>query len=233
MKLNYIYVFLILFFVNFLRAKNCEELFWNAKNQYAQGDIQGALASYEKIEPKGWGVWYNIGVCWYELHEPLQALVAWHKAYQEGGWRDKNLKERREVVEKELGLKNYSSRMQQLQMALATSSPLFFQLMLLILWWLTLFFYRKWGTCWWTLASLTGVISSFSLLGGMMVLKQRKIAIIAHPQAVYAGMHNEFTSLGELVPGDEVRLLVTQNNWAKVQHSAMTGWVPAQSLIEV
>jgi len=53
---------------------------------------------------------------------------------------------------------------------------------------------------------------------------------LAETATVYLGPATSYTSLGKLNKGDEVVIYASQNNWCKIQHDALRGWIVAQTL---
>jgi hypothetical protein len=220
-----------------VQPKNCEELFWQAKNQYVAGDVQGALESYEKIEPRGWAVWYNMGICWYELQNPIQALAVWLKAQQAGGGFNPDLLKRIQDVRQQLGIGHQESWFDSMGLLIRSQSLRFWQIFVLATWLLLLVSYQLRRRRKLFLSFFIGSCANFficiTLLASALWLHRQKKAVVRENLSVYAGMHEQFASVGHVQAGQEVCLLACHDSWRKIQRGAMIGWIPAHNLIEV
>jgi tetratricopeptide (TPR) repeat protein len=67
-------------FARTLSAQTAQELFLRANEQYRAGDFDTALATYQKISPKGAAVWYNMGNCAFQKNDQARATLYWQRA---------------------------------------------------------------------------------------------------------------------------------------------------------
>ncbi len=67
-----------------------QEKFIQANHLYNQKQYEYAIEMYESITSKGSAVWFNIGNCYYQLQEPLNALVSWQRARSGASYHETN-----------------------------------------------------------------------------------------------------------------------------------------------
>ena len=76
------------------------------------------------------------------------------------------------------------------------------------------------------------------VLGSFLVVKYKiktqAIAVVKQEQTpVYVGANEQFGIKAQLAQGQEINILQKKGEWYKIEHLAIVGWIPAQSVYVV
>lgn len=213
-----------------------KKLFADGNNRYQQGDFQGALEQYKKMNQSGPGVWFNRGSCFFEKGEYQQALICWYKAQKKLPFvlldeLDQRIEKAREALHKP----EYRSAIMRTAERWAHMIPaLFLQLIFLCCWflmWICLFTERPKRFRGLALAIGLCVMVGTGLL--LLVhysvhLSQRGIAL--KESVLFIGPHAQYHEIGSVAALDEVQIKEMREGWYKVQAHNFTGWIEADSI---
>lgn len=217
-----------------------QELFLQGNKEYELYNYQKALDIYTTIENKGEGVWYNMGLCSYNMDEYAQALVYWHKAEhlsRSKEFLDTIAKNKKRVSEK-LHVYTPHSYYQSLVHAIfyytLWCALIWWQLLFVILWCIGilsarfLWQRRKWVLMIFLWAMIMGV---GIIIGVHYITDKRRQAIVIKPATtVTIGPDNNFASKGTLSLGQLVDVQQKQDDWIKIIYDSKKGWVHAEAL---
>ena len=236
MRIFYIVIFL---FFGCLYATN-QELFLQGNKEYEQHSYQKALDTYHTIENKGASVWYNMGLCCYNMGEYAQALVYWHKAEQASNSRDmldkiaRNKKDTQERLQLYVPHSYSQCIRDTIIYYTSCSSFIWWQLLFLMVWYMHIFYMRTfWRKRRWFLILFLWVITiALAIIMSVYYIDSHKHqAIVIKPStALMIGPDNNFASKDIVPMGQQVEVQQKQDGWIKIIYASKRGWVPAESL---
>lgn len=232
--------FVILLFVcaALVHAKpkqNTQEVFLRANKEYKEGQFQKARELYESITPKGRAVWYNLGNSLYQLKQYPHAIAAWRRA-QEGAPLEelKNIEYNINCAREQSG---YRAIINPTWYRLLRASTVLVPLVLI-----ELIFLLAWYLLFWVVIIRRGTKGIMNMIlitvllciivwfGAALYVHHQEScyakAVVHQQTAVYAGPHDRYHVVGELVSSDELNILEQRAGWCKIMHDQTYGWVP-------
>lgn len=219
-------------------AGNEEELFLRANKLYQSHDYAQALSLYEMIHNKGRAVVYNMGNCYFFLHDYPNALLHWMRAEKGATAQEKKaIQQNKTNVLTKMGMIMPETFLDSIKRFLdhITSfvSLSFLQLLFLILWYLCIFFVLQYGKKKKNIAFF--LLISLCCVGSTLFVEHKKKStlwglIMAQKAPVFSAPDEEFkTSITVSCP-DCVRIREARKGWYKIQYSGTIGWVTADAL---
>ncbi len=213
-----------------------KKLFAQGNNCYRQGDFQGALEQYQKMNQSGPGVWFNRGSCFFEKGDYQQALICWYKAQKKQPFAlrielDQRIEKAREALHTP---QDRSTIMRMVDRGTHMIPALFLQLIFLCCWfliWICLFMERPVrfrgfalavGLC---VMALTGFLL---LMHYSAHLSQRGIAL--KESVLFIGPHGQYHEIGSVAALDELQIKESREGWYKVEVHNCTGWIEADAI---
>jgi tetratricopeptide (TPR) repeat protein len=236
MKIIYAIIFIL---SSWLHATN-QELFLQGNKEYEYHNYQKALDLYNAIENKGEAVWYNMGLCCYNMDEYVQALVYWHKAEHVSRSQElldsiaKNKKRAQEKLQVQVPHSYYTSMLQTIVYCTSWCALVWWQLLFVIVWCISILYARfLWRAGKWLLMIfLWGAIIGLGIIITVhYITYARQEAIIIKPATAFTiGPDSNFASQGILALGQVVEVQRKQDDWVKIIYDSKMGWVRAEAL---
>ncbi len=235
-------IFMIMIYFLPIYGQHAEELFLQANKYVEHHEYKNALALYQKIEPKGVAVLFNMGKCYQKLEEYPSALGSFMAALKQASFLqreqiDAEIKEVKNSLQQQ-AKKTFSEEwFYYFLLFFKTSSLFILQLFFLILFALYAYSLRikqKHATL---LHGCMGVLLGILCVGmGLRSLQESCIqgVVLSADTAIYAGPDFEYQSLGVLQPGNIVFIDQTCNEWCKVrEQNGIEGWLLGEKLYKV
>lgn len=219
-----------------MSAKNNEEFFLRGNQLYRQGSWQEALNLYDAIDHRGAAVWYNMGNCWYHLHDYPRALAAWKRAERMA---DRSLRVQCRTNQALISSQNsegYLTFLRHFFGDYAASYSIFMlQILVLLLWYAFFLFSRAaiHSKLYRLLRSVTGfpLIICVILLSERYLEKQCVTGIVqAHETNLFAGPDNRYQPLRTLQAAEQVLVHDIRADWCRISTSAESGWVDTRAI---
>lgn len=216
-------------------AVTVQETFLQGNEWYAQGDYGTALATYEGIEHKGFGAWYNMGNAAFLQEDYAHALLYWYRAYPGAQGRLlHSLRAHRNLVYQQgtQRVKRYALWYDVLCGYYAHCSARCLQRIIFLLWIIAIacllaLRYRyvrtfsKSALCAWLLVWCFATIG----LAYSYYTTVQPIAIVMEPTTVHEGPAEWYARLSMVDKADEVIYLRKHDGWAKILTHDGVGWV--------
>jgi tetratricopeptide (TPR) repeat protein len=206
------------------------------ENEYAQ-----AVQEYQKINNKGFGAWFNLGVSYFKIGNYLESLIAFKKAEKCACYNDFNvLNANLELVHNKL---NIPFKFGILRKLLSLFSLFFLQLICLFLIYLifiSFYFYKK--NVFKNIFKYLGFALSVCLvfLGVVYFLKinlgSKKTCIIKALEGdadLYVGPGNEFHKIDSIGSGYECVIKKELSDFNLISCSGKNGWVKKDDCVEI
>ncbi len=235
------YALLLCLSFSAIGAVTNQELFLRGNKAYADGNYEQALKDYQAITCKAGATVYNMGLCYYKLGDFAHALASFKQAAR--------IAHQSTLVNASM---EYSDRIERtmqiyqeptfgqrwvrsLQIRVAGTSLLQWQLMLLVLLYSGLF-------CIWRCKKkkvriLLGFFVIWCVISLIPVIiiksgdEYRHTGItIPQTMTVYSGPYQHCHQRGTINACHEVAILQKQKGWYKIQYEGVIGWVPQESL---
>lgn len=221
-------------------ARNNQEIFLRANQQYESAHYQEALNFYKSIEKKGNCVWYNMGNCAYQLHDYSWALVYWLRAIAGSSAVEyKGLMRNIDLVEGVAGKVQeryfWSDMFLFLYRLFHSWSLLFLQLLGIICWYM-LFFLRKkrfkktvYNFCLFLVICIL-MVSSVGMAVKCAHDYYQQGVVCCDKQDLLVGPHADYCVLAQLSKAERVTVYKKIPGWYKVKAGKFVGWVSSDSL---
>lgn len=223
-------------------GQHVEELFLQANKYAQQHKYKDALALYQKIEPKGVAVLFNMGKCYQQLEEYPNALGSFMAAQKQSSFLQ------REQID--LEIKQVKNNLQQQEkqsffeqwayyflLFFSTSSLFVLQLLFLITFVFFAYFIKSQYKHKAVVYGCMMIVMSILCVGmGLRSLQESCIqgVVLNANTAVYAGPDEEYQELGVLQAGSIVFVDKTCNKWCKIrEQKGIEGWLLGQNLYKV
>lgn len=216
-------------------AAHNHDAFQKAHKMYQEGSWKEALDTYNAIEPKGKGVWYNMGNCYYQLKEYPQAIVCWKRSLP-GATSiecDDVACNIEHALEKCGAIKQSPSFVYTILTAISSSLPHGVWQFLFLAAWYTLFIFWFWGERYARRLLIMAVSFFMSMCIGLLLFvsyqnSERTCGIILSKHSdILSGPHENFDVLDTLEQGEEVVIQEKRPSWYKVKSLRSSGWIPA------
>jgi|GEM_PF-3138071 len=230
---------LILFFSSSMTvfAARGQEGFLQGNKYFAEGNIQGALESYQEIDNKGPVTWYNSALCHVQQGDYVSALVALRRA-QKGASVSilKKINFVLEHVQKNLALAPDSFFQRLATQAPSYLSFFWMQILCLIVLlgivFLTFFHFKK--AQWIKFALIITVAGLLYTLCALRWINECTYGIILRESPLYVGPNEQFHTKGTVSVADYVVVKAQEGSWCKIRERNGIGWILASrlSLIE-
>lgn len=226
-------VFFITTIVISVYAARERETFLKGNKLFHEGNVLESLKEYEEITKKGPILWYNIGVCKYQLNDFLGALIAFRKAERGathgilqqilGALKKTQTKlEQSHDSENSILLKQYSSYF----------SLFWLQVLCILMWWICIVV--TWYRARFKLIIVAGVWILFLWVvltaSSAWWVSFQSYGIITDDATLFIGTSSDFHKVGEVGKATQVILKKSSEGWYKVKASNITGWIPASKV---
>ena len=229
-----IFIFAVFFVQNNIISSD-QELFLQGNSYFLDGKFEKARQSYEAMVSKDSAVLQNVGNCFFNEKNVVQALIYWKRA--EKGARFNQLRQLFELEHKaleQMQCQPESFLMRHIKQVVLGVPYLVLQIILLILCLLFIgFFYR--GTIQKKRMFIL-LLSMGSILLWMVMYKKwlsKKEAVVVEQKiAVYIGPETNFPQKTTLSLGNIVEIVEEQQKMVRVASSQGTGWV-VRDMIEI
>lgn len=215
-----------------------QETFARAHKLYQEGDWEGALNAYNSIEPKGKGVWYNMGNCHYQLKDYPRAIVCWKRS-QPGATSvecDDIACNVGCALDKCGAIQQPPSYLYSMLAALSSGLPyVVWQILFLIAWFVLFIFWFK-GERYARRVSIMLISLFLSFVFGILLFvsyqtSERLCAIVINRGCdVYSGPHEKFDVIDTVEQGEELIIQQKRPDWYKVKSIRSSGWIPANQV---
>lgn len=227
-----------LFIIIASEASELSPCWQQAHDAYEAHQWQEAIQLYGQTGYQGSAYWYNIGNCSYKLGDYKQALLYWKRAL-----RGASAQEQENIVHNihflclKLGYQSDILVPTFLERWVLRFPLLLFQLLLLFIWYVWLFFlvrgtrqrsFLLYGGILLLLATLLCV--GFLLQTSYSLHTYERGVIIKEKVSLFTGPHDQYDTLGQLSLYDEVQINETRLGWYKVARNGRNGWIPSKSV---
>jgi hypothetical protein len=216
-------------------GQNGEELFLTALSEYKNQQYQEALEHNLAIKNKGNALLYNIGCCYSELGNSVDAVVYWRKAQAGASWRVYD--DASAAIKKVYGAAGKEYVLSSKQKLYASLNRFFspfslFQLQLFfILGWYLLFliYYYDFRR----LRALLMIVMMIGVSGVMVAIgikwnsQRYQYGIVREEAVAFVGPDSDYHIMGRINPLDEVVIDKAVNGFYKIKTQQLTGWVAA------
>lgn len=224
-------------------------LFQEANRLYTQNNYEQAVQEYQKITAKNSTIWYNIGNSYYKMGDLIRALAFWKRAYQGAPAHERmHINNNIAYVEKKLGIiKPSKTLLSHVEYVVAMIPIAALQVVMLLVWYL--FFAmllfptahsglqarNKWDQK--KRYGILGTLLFFNLLFiGLLMIKystiERQQAIVLQDAVtLVAGPHAHYQTVGTVKQLDQVIVREIKDQWCKVYHNDLIGWMPIDKLM--
>jgi tetratricopeptide (TPR) repeat protein len=214
---------LMLSFSSILAAQTNQELFVQANTAYHHKDYDNALHLYQKINPKAAVIFYNIGNCFYQKGDYMQALINWQHAHKNGTQTICNDC----IYNSERALKKLSIESIESQRLIPLPTffiqILFFLIVGVFLILIHTFLLRKIIIL--ALTSIVVISTGFLTYTAYTQALQTTALTISTDSNLYAGPHSDYHHVAHMPMGSVVYVLNKSSNWVKVRWHKQTGWI--------
>jgi hypothetical protein len=218
-------------------AGHNQEQFLQANKLYHERNFAQALSQYRAL-PADAAVWENMGNCAYYLEQYPQALLYWSRARWAADYkRYFALTHKIEQASCALALQDarqWQEKYCSAIVALMRTAPLeFWHLLALLGWFLLLigvpyFFYRRYRFC--AIVSFLCAIFACSLYGIYYAHQRKSFGIVMVQSSMRTGMHEQLPVIGELKPGQKVKVVDAAAEWYHVSTAQRAGWVQKKNI---
>lgn len=218
--------------VNGLEATNWEENFLRANVLYTQGNFQEALDAYTAIpDPKGWATLYNMGACYYELEDYVQALVHFKRAARTAA-NEPSIKQAVKNCYQHLGVTYNPTLWERGCALLMIFSIRIWQVIFLALFFIVcafIYFFKNKKII--VSGMLTFVWSLVGICLWTRVSQQTaQYALSLQETPLFIGMNDKFDSYQNLKKGSMVKVMAQHEPWVKVKGEGYSGWTYSKFL---
>ncbi len=230
--------FLVAIFGNYslYPAKQWEQ-FLRANQAFENSDVQLALKEYQEIPDKGPIIFYNIALCYKQLNNPFDALVAFKQAQKQADLKLFNLVTTQiEQLENHFAKPHDTTFMAYAKWCRAIFSLLLVQLVFLSAWWAFLI------VLYWVNSTYKKIIQFFLLLllivsgsigACLLYVKHTHKGLIKETASVFVGPDSSFNTLTTLTQADQIQIHSLQDEWYKIQYDNKVGWIQASKVIKI
>ena len=214
-------------------ASDDHVLFSQANGTYKNGDIEQALLSYQTINQKGPGVWFNMGNCYFALQEYQQAYICWRRAALKApSCLAADLEERLEMVRTFLHKEDDRSYFFHMIERWAHLMPvILLQLLFLCVWY---FFWIMLIQCrfsqWLFIITIIGILCTGMLLLMHYATHLHKKGIVQKETVLRTGPHDQYHEIGTVSLLDDLEIKEVRAGWYKVEFGGQTGWIEADTV---
>lgn len=210
----------------FCYADRQQEDFLQAQHLANSKQYKEAIVLYDTLIKPGFLVFYNKGICYYQLHNYLEAYIAFKKAER---FADKN---NYRLVEKALDetAKMGGFEIQQSWKDTLYTSRYYVPLFVVQLFFILTLFFTIWFLLYRSFSWKSFMLFMFCIVQGFYVgflwyMQTRQVAIVVVPAAVYAGPGKEYQAYTSFSVGSLVNVDKKEKSWYKIKASQKTGWV--------
>lgn len=216
-----------------LGAARQREQFLRGNKAFEDGNVEQALTEYQEIKSKGPVLWYNIGACYYNQDNLVNALVAFKRAQSMAdGALNATLLPLIDDINVKLSRPRRGELLEIAETCAAYLSLFWLQIVLLLIWWgySALVWFKVSGVKKIKIGLILVLLLLASLTGLIWWVTSRDNGIVVEESTLFVGPNMEFHSLGQVEPAEEVRLLDHNKAWYKIKSRAGVGWVPKEKV---
>lgn len=238
----YVPIFMIMIYFLPVYAQHAEELFLQANKYVEHHDYKNALALYQKIEPKGVAVFFNMGKCYQKLEEYPSALGSFMAAQKQASFLqreqiDAEIEEVKNSLQQQAKKTFFGEWFYYFLLFFKTTSLFALQLFFLIFFILYVIFLRIKQKHTILFHGCMGILLGIFCIGMVLRALQESCiqgVVLSSNTMIYAGPDFEYQSLGSLQAGNIVFIDQICNEWCKVREkNGIEGWLLGQNLYKV
>ena len=217
-------------------ADSDEEMFLRGNQLYNQEKYDDALSTYQRISKKNNAVWYNIGNCFYLLHDYNNAYAFWRKAALSCSTAQyKSVMTNIATAEQRLGKKR--TVVDYLWYMIDGWQPLIVQLIFLffrcILFWRVATWYKQGRKIALIAFILCMSVSALALGLKYCHMQQRRAIVVLEQAPVFIGPNSEYQQLELFEKGAEVKVIGRREQWIKIKSNRLKGWIAQDNVLEL
>lgn len=233
--MNYM-LFFVLLCVPALNATT-QESFLRANQLYEHKEYEKALTTYKQISPKSSAAWFNMGNCYFCLHDYPHAMWAWRQS-QRANPSVTLYKKAEEQIAIAADLMGISLPQTSAFGYMIKRTPVvYIQVIFLICWLLLL------GAIWWYTYCRKNkrlvLLAGLCLAGAVIALYHahaqsgRITAICIQDAQVRAGPHANYPVITTVKKGSEVLVAKQHNTWCKISYESTIGWIDCSEALSM
>lgn len=236
---NYL-LYVVMWFIFIPMHATSQELFLQGNKEYENHNYQLAFDLYEQIKNKGEAILYNIGNCCFALGRYPEALMYWYKTEQ--SWPAPstfyNIQNNKQKAYEALNFYPEQSTveyiMQYMTYYLLYLSIFAWQLLFLVIWYMSLFFcvvlwYKKRWVRMIVLSVFLCMISFLMIIFYLHYYKPKAISLA--PSVLKVGPDKGFGTKQNIKEGQLVYVQEKQGEWLRVKYDHQEGWVEAHDMV--
>lgn len=232
-------LFLVLLLCVFeIFGQNNQETFLQANKCYQEKQFEKALNLYTKIKNKGAVIWYNMGNCHYQLGHESDALVCWMRAQKEApSSLQENIAYNIDVVVNGENQSHESTGFAKIIMRLEHVSTLLLQLVFLLLSFVLFLVIRlskhskKYKVASFVLCVMMAPLAG--LIGYKFAYSNQELAIAHRETKLFAGPNAKYHVIGSIAQNVQLAVQEKHDNWYKVTHREIVGWINADDVVMI
>lgn len=212
------------------------DLMQRASAAYQQGNMQGALDAYRAITKKRPVVWYNMGNCYYHMHELVPAILSWQRALPGSSYATYcAAQEQIAAAQRQLGIQE-THHVPLFLSGIAHLIPVGVMQILFLLCWLCLWLCIRYR---YQLPFSNGLIFGIlviAIFGAVVVYLQwsadryEQAVVIQKDMVLYAGPDEKYDAVGAVAQGSTIALVQKVPGWYKIAYDERYGWVMASAI---
>lgn len=238
--IKFFFMTMLFFLDQTAQCQSNQELFLQGNNYFLKGNFNKACDCYEQISEKNSAVWHNMGNCFFNEKNNIQAIICWKRAERNASFRElgKLFNSQSKAFE-QMHLSYDGFVMQKIKQVCMIVSVI--QLKILLLVFLLLFLYvcyycflqSKRLSCKkrYIIGLLLGIMSMVFALYLKEKWLHKKEAIIIHEKVpVYIGPEVTFSQKTILPLGCVVEVLEEKQGMIKIIYPQVCGWVSSQNV---
>ncbi len=219
-------------------ARDFEETFLQANRYYQNKEYQKALDLYDSIDRKGVATWHNMGNCAFKLNRHLDALTCWKRARKTATAKeqqelDRNIETAYEVLGKEVDNISFWLFFRRL---LDRCSLFFLQLLFLSFWFIlfgVLWFFKRYKRVFLATLIPINILCGLTLIAKYRLQKYPVALVKKTSASLFAGPDQNYHVISKVKLADEFSITERCGSWCKVRGSSLSGWILADTLVEI
>ncbi len=223
-------------FVSHVQARQEQELFLQAAQDYEAGNIVQAYAAYKSLPVKSAGTLYNMGNCAYRLHDYGQALGYWMQSLLQAPrfiypWLFSSI----QATQEKLELPIITTWQKTILYAQSYMPLLYLQLVTIIL--------LSVALLGWLLKKIRSLyllllLVMASVTAGMSFLVYDtwyapSVVVIKENVSMYTGPDDQFPVVQKIRLGMRAKVVGIQDSWYKISYFKNRGWIQQSYVMNI
>jgi len=226
---------LFLSFCSLSFARDVEETFLQANQEYQNKQYEKALELYQSIEKKGPATWCNMGNCAFKTKKYIDALVCWRRAKKNASRAELvDLNKNIAAVDQILGRAPKAGSLEQFVDDLLGRVSLFFLQFIFLVFWLVLFvvlfFTKKYKSVSLSILMPLNLFFGFGLFAKYRLHSNPKAIVVDRAASIFSGPDQKYSVVRKTNLADEVEVAQQRGGWCKVKSSGLAGWMLTDKL---